>query len=280
MPQLRLDEELSVHYAEDDFTDPWRESETIVLLHGLAESGAVWFAWVPWLARRFRVVRPDLRGFGRSSRPDDPSAFPWSPAGFADDLARFLDAAGIKAAHVVGSRLGSTVAAWLAAERPDLVRSLALVSGLARGSDIRAMATSGAAAHITLADSARMLEEQGLGAWAAATQRGRIGADAPDAQLAWWTELMAQSDRAMVAAILRIAPTLDLDDVLPLIQAPTLVLAAADSRVQPIEATRAWASRIPRAQVVALPGDSPHLAALRPDECAGRVLSFIDSLEA
>jgi pimeloyl-ACP methyl ester carboxylesterase len=49
-----------MHYLLDDFTDPWREAETILLLHGNCESGAAWYGWVPHLARQFRVVRPDM----------------------------------------------------------------------------------------------------------------------------------------------------------------------------------------------------------------------------
>ena len=52
----------------DDYTDPWRQTETIVLAHGFCESGEAWRPWVPQLARRYRVVRPDQRGFGRAPR--------------------------------------------------------------------------------------------------------------------------------------------------------------------------------------------------------------------
>jgi pimeloyl-ACP methyl ester carboxylesterase len=279
VPELRLDDELTVHYEDDDFTDPWEPSQTIVLLHGLAESGAAWFAWVPALARRFRVVRPDLRGFGGSSRPADPAAYPWSPAAFADDLARFLDAAGIGGAHVVGARLGSPVAAQLAADRPDLVRSLSLVSGLMQAAHIRGLTPDGGGPPVALADSARMLEEQGVAAWAASSQRARIGAGVSEGQVAWWNELMAQADTAVTAAVLRVASQLDLRDALPRIAAPTLVLVAAESSVQPLEATREWAALLPDARVEVLPGDSPHLAALHPEECARRVLAFVDNLE-
>ncbi|MGZ8228324.1 MAG: alpha/beta fold hydrolase, partial [Burkholderiales bacterium] len=62
MPRLRIGGDFEMHYEIDDFTDPWREPETILMLHGNAESGAMWFGWVPTLARHYRVVRPDMRG--------------------------------------------------------------------------------------------------------------------------------------------------------------------------------------------------------------------------
>ena len=67
MPTFRPTPDLVMHYEVDDFTDPWRQPETILLLHGNAESGLAWYGWVPALARHYRVVRPDMRGFGQST---------------------------------------------------------------------------------------------------------------------------------------------------------------------------------------------------------------------
>lgn len=67
MPTFTHSPDFTMHYVVDDYTDPWRESETILMLHGNAESGAAWYAWVPHLARHYRVVRPDMRGFGEST---------------------------------------------------------------------------------------------------------------------------------------------------------------------------------------------------------------------
>jgi len=58
MPTLRIDSNLEMHYRVDD---PWTEPATIIMLHGNAESGAVWYGWVPHLARHYRVARPDGR---------------------------------------------------------------------------------------------------------------------------------------------------------------------------------------------------------------------------
>jgi 3-oxoadipate enol-lactonase len=62
MPTFRPSPDLDMHYEVDDFTDPWLKPETILMLHGNAESGLAWWAWVPKLARQYRVVRPDMRG--------------------------------------------------------------------------------------------------------------------------------------------------------------------------------------------------------------------------
>jgi len=86
-----------LYYRLDDFTDPWRASETVLFVHGLAESGEAWRAWVPHFARRYRVVRIDLRGFGRSTPM--PADFNWTMDVLLDDLI----------ALIMQGRLGSNV---------------------------------------------------------------------------------------------------------------------------------------------------------------------------
>jgi len=53
---------LSLSYYVDDFTDPWKPAPTLLLLHAAMGSARRYFAWVPHLAREYRVVRLDLRG--------------------------------------------------------------------------------------------------------------------------------------------------------------------------------------------------------------------------
>ena len=67
MATLSLAPATDLFYTIDDFTDPWRKPETILLCHGNNESHQAWYGWVPHLARHYRVVRPDMRGFGAST---------------------------------------------------------------------------------------------------------------------------------------------------------------------------------------------------------------------
>ena len=60
-----------LHYCSDDFTDPWRPSDTVVLVHPGMGSALRLYAWVPHLARDYRVIRPDIRGHGRSAQALD-----------------------------------------------------------------------------------------------------------------------------------------------------------------------------------------------------------------
>jgi pimeloyl-ACP methyl ester carboxylesterase len=94
MPNLQVSPRVDIHYRVDDFTDPWRKPETILLCHGNNESHLAWYGWVPQLARRYRVVRPDMRGFGDST----PMArdFPWTLDVVIDDYLKLMDHLGIE----------------------------------------------------------------------------------------------------------------------------------------------------------------------------------------
>lgn len=278
MPEATVEPGLTLHFEDDDFADPWRAHETFVLLHGFAESSAAWFAWVPHLARRYRVLRPDLRGFGCSSVPERPLEYPWSVGGFAGDVVALLDALELTRVHLVGARVGAPIAMHIAAEHPGRVASLSLISGLARGEDVRGLDTGGEV--IALSSFAERIRRDGLGAWFERSGRARLGAGASDAQLAYWTRLMARSDPEVCIAMMRAAAKLDVTQSLPRIRAPTLVMASQDSRVQSIGATRGWQSLIAGSELVVVGGDSPHLAATEPDQCAPRVLSFVERITA
>jgi len=104
MPPAHLPGDLLMHYDDDDFTDPWSPAETVILHHGNAKSGKLWYGWVPLLARDYRVIRIDARGFGRSSVPAP--GYPWSLEGFATDLVHLMEHLGIDKAHLIGETIG------------------------------------------------------------------------------------------------------------------------------------------------------------------------------
>src|SRR4051812_7529127 len=110
-------------YDDDCFAPPWLPVETVLLVHGVAESAQAWTEWVPQLSGSFRVVRPDLPGFGDSSVPD---GFRWSLENQAECLIALMNHLELQRVHVVGAKFGGTLAMYLASEIPDRVLSLSV----------------------------------------------------------------------------------------------------------------------------------------------------------
>src|SRR6185436_7697906 len=102
----------ALFYREDWLGEPWRKPDTVLLIHGVYESGIAWYGWVPRMAQEFRLLRPDLPGFGASTIP---AGFQWSMGNLTGVLARFLDKVGVESAHVIGAKFGGSIAMQFAA---------------------------------------------------------------------------------------------------------------------------------------------------------------------
>jgi len=103
------------------------QGRPVVLLHGFPDSGRLWRHQVPALAGAgFRVIVPDLRGYGRSDKPQPIEAY--SMVFLAADVLAVLAGLEIERAHVVGHDWGAALAWGLAALAPDRVDHLAVLS--------------------------------------------------------------------------------------------------------------------------------------------------------
>ena len=107
------------------------DGPTVLVMVGWGTYAHGAFAQVPWaVAEGRRTILMDWRGIADS--PDD-DRIPATTRAHAEDAAAVLDAAGGAPSHVVGIvGIGACVAQWLAIDRPDLVRSLALAGGWSR----------------------------------------------------------------------------------------------------------------------------------------------------
>jgi pimeloyl-ACP methyl ester carboxylesterase len=100
-----------------------RQAPPLLLIHGSGASGGSWSQVVPALAGHHHVIRVDLPGCGQS--PPAPS---YDVPAQAGRVAALLDDLGLRDVAVAGHSSGGYVATTLAEQRPDLVRSIALIS--------------------------------------------------------------------------------------------------------------------------------------------------------
>src|SRR5262245_19184614 len=250
---------LSIAYEDDCFAAPWSAPQAVVLVHGNCESTRAWTQWVPHLAGQYRVIRLDLPGFGASTAPAD---YHWTATELAADIARFLDALKLTRCHLIGAKYGGSIALQLASDQPQRFISLCVFGSPARG-----VGTG----------NADKIRAKGVRQWAAETMRARLGSTASDAQIAWWTELMGATDQRAAYGSSSALVTMDLDDRLPLIKAPTLIVTTQESGLQTIEAVKRYAARIPDARVIVIDGDSYHIAAVAPELCARHALAHMEA---
>ena len=98
--------------------------KTLVLVHGLGASAERWNQVIPLLADDFRIVVPDLIGFGYSDKP----LVDYTPEFFSEFLEKFFDETGIKRPYLIGSSLGGQISAEYVTSHPEDVEKLILVS--------------------------------------------------------------------------------------------------------------------------------------------------------
>ena len=118
MPKIKVND-ITMNYEQQGSGEP------LLLIPYLAADNACYAFQVGDYAKHYTCISVDPRGAGETDKP----AGKYSMEMFADDIAGFMQAAGIKRAHVSGLSLGAAVGMWLAAKHPARVKSLSLHSG-------------------------------------------------------------------------------------------------------------------------------------------------------
>ena len=235
-------------YRDDWFGEPWRKPEVAVLIHGNDESSAVWYGWMPRMAQEFRVIRPDLPGFGRSKVP---ARFEWSLKNLAMFIAQIMDKAGVQSAHIIGAKTGGAIAMQFAADYPARTRTLSVASG--------------PASVIEIANPSPI------------PQHDRLGTAVSKEMVEYWNTMFKTAPGEGVDGLHEALSKFDLarDGVLQRIKAPSLVITADKSALQSVEKVRKYQLAIPNSRLVVLHSDAYHIAAANADECVTNVLAFI-----
>lgn len=102
--------------------------DPVILLHGFPQNGLCWWHVAPVLAERFRVIVPDLRGYGQSDAPRDDSGHTvYSKRRMAQDVVDLMQVLGFESAHVLGHDRGARVSYRLALDHPGRVRRLGII---------------------------------------------------------------------------------------------------------------------------------------------------------
>ncbi|MDH6130439.1 alpha/beta hydrolase [Kitasatospora sp. GP82] len=235
----------------------------LVLLHPGVGDSTVWGPVLPALTARYRVIRYDSRGFGRSPAPT-------AAYSLVEDLAAVLDHFGLARAVLVGSSMGGATSISLALDAPDRVAGLALfVPGVTGYDGLTPPGFYEEVGKLATANDMEGIVRLGLGIW------GRAGGGTPEtdpvaaAQLrgvlpAWFSTVGHQGTDA---------PTFDR---LGEIATPALLALGELDQPEVVRCNEEMADRIPHCRLVRLAA-SDHYPTLREP---GTVVQLIEELYA
>lgn len=212
--------------------------DALVMVHGLGGTSNVWSPQMPLLAPRFRVIRPDLYGSGRS-----PATSALSIQHLVDGIVRACRVLGVERAHFIGHSMGTIVCQHLAVQQPALVRTLALLGPLLAPPDPAREAMRGRAAKARAEGMAAIAD-----AIVQAATSGDTKASHP-VRTAFIRELLMRQDPegyARNCEALAAASSADVGQI----RCRTLLVTGDEDAIAPPSGVRAMAALMPEARVV------------------------------
>jgi pimeloyl-ACP methyl ester carboxylesterase len=237
------------------------EGPAVVLIHGGLVDSRLWDEQVGPLSKRFRVVRYDLRGFGRSAAAPEPFSH-------LEDLRALLDFLKVERASLVGLSLGGIVAADFALEHPERVERLVLVGPGLRGDR-----------QPPSKDLAAVVEAMGRGAEAFADvsmSRELYAAVRPGtAAHALLRRMLLDNFKGVSTFRLARYPEPPTAERLGQVRAPTLVVIGSRDAPTLLNIADTLAAQIPGARTVVIEGSSHHPPVEKPKELNRALLDFL-----
>jgi len=249
-------------YYVDDFTDPWNDAPTIIMLHGAMANARRFYSWVPGLCRDYRVVRLDLRGHGDSPVPGTDQEL--SISVLVDDVVALMDHLNCKAAHFVGNSAGGYVAQHLAMNFPDRALSLALF-GSAPG-----LKNSQAASWIP------MVQAKGLRQFLADTIDDRFPPElAGSAHAENFLDELGNNDVNYIGKFVGYMATQEWADSVHRILCPTLVVVPGAGKIGSADVYKPFRERLPQGEVLVYDGERHSICEYLWDRCVADLRSFL-----
>ncbi|MEO3388078.1 alpha/beta hydrolase [Mesorhizobium sp. CAU 1741] len=212
-----------LHYRVDDIRAPWADETLPVLFnHGIGTDMDIWAEWVPVLAARHRVVRFDMRGFGRSPVPEEDHQ--WTMDELTGDLWSVADAAGAARVHLVGESMGGTIVLAAAIAQPDRVASVTISNASFKGKGLG-----------ELAYWREQFADGGAVGWSRRMMDNRFAPGAGEERaLAWFQETQSRTRPHVAMGLGTLLAGSDLSDQLRSLDVPISVVLPDSSPFVPL----------------------------------------------
>ena len=239
---------------------PW-----LVLSHSLACDLSMWDAQIEALSARYKVLRYDTRGHGRTGAPTGP----YSLEMLANDLKALLDALGIRQTHFVGLSMGGMIGQTFALEHPEMLKTLVLADTTSRYAP-EALAIWEGRIKTALADGMEPLIAPTLERWFTPN----FFRTRPDAvkQIA---EIIRRTPVAGYVGCCQALPHINLTARLQEIKTPTLIVVGAEDAGTPVAMSEEMHAAKPGSELVIIPNAS-HLSNIeQPAAFTQAVMAFL-----
>lgn len=269
MQTFEASDGVTLAYAEDDFTNPWEPSETLILIHAAMGSSRRMHLWVPHLARHVRVIRPDMRGHGLSGIPGNDQL---SLERLTQDVAELMDHLEVEKAHLAGSSAGGIVTLNTAITYPERIRSVAAFATLP-GLKI----STGYTKYGSWVDS---MQEKGVAQFLRETISNRFDVDIVDPRfIDWFIAESAKNDVDLLSRFVQMMAAADISGRLSEVSCPVLAVVPSGDPIHSMEQYELLRERIPECQFVVYPNRPHNITDAEPDRCASELARFLQRLQ-
>ena len=243
--------------------------EVLLLIHGIGGSSNSWSGVIPLLAKKYRVIAPDLLGHGESDKPRGD----YSVGAFAVLLRDFLDALDIPQVTVIGHSLGGGIAMQFAHQHGEYCKRIVLISSGGFGGDVgrvlRVLSLPGSELVLpVIASRPAILAGNALRALTGSSNgfQARPSLSNRDNRQAFLRTLRAVVDfrGQAVSALNRVCMVL-----------PAMIISGDQDRVIPVEHARAAHRTMPNSRLHIIPGVHHYPPTERPETVARLIDDFI-----
>lgn len=252
------------------YFETWGEGEPLLMIHAFLFRGEMYYPILPDFTKQYKVIIPDLRGYGKNTQMSGP----FSVKQMAADMRNILDYLSVSSTHVMGYSKGGVITQQLTIDYPERVKSIVLGCTFAH----KPVTALERLQRMFITTALKRVGPKGLMRLISTSMADAIGKMDPET-FSWYKRMVAENNEQVVVMSGHELFKFDSRPYLSKIKAPTLVIAAGDDIVTPLHHSRLLANSIPGAQIKVLEGAGHGLIHTHKEQFVKACLQFYQQLD-